>query len=322
MDNFTPLHSEKTQKKLNNFLLFGKILMMVFVVGLTGYYLRSRLLETNKSQARAVMDDDANGNPVFDNSGGGGGGGGGGGNGEEDASGYNQAFQNGYVANHESGSPCTQAGASDGSQTCVNSGVGGVSGLHWSTCANGVVGSASCTAGNTSGGGNEGNNTTTTTLVSVPTDTPIPTPTATPTGIVTSTPTPTPTGVISTGTPTPTVTPGGPTSTPTATPTPGPLVCATKDCNETTRKCAPGNICIKANDGSNYCSNESLVDSCKSNPTESSCCKIQPTSNATPTEIILAKVSPTAVVKLPQTGVAKSFMFLIPATIMLIGLIL
>jgi len=152
----------------------------------------------------------------------------------------------------------------------------------------------------------------------------IPTPTDAATPTPTPTSTPTPTGVISTGTPTPTVTPGGPTSTPTATPTPGPLVCATKDCNETTRKCEPGNVCIKANDGSNYCSNESLVDSCKSNPISSVCCKIVPTSNATPTEIILAKtsISPTTVGKLLETGVVKSFIYLIPAAIMLIGLIL
>ncbi|MCR4276698.1 MAG: hypothetical protein NUV87_01065 [Candidatus Roizmanbacteria bacterium] len=162
---------------------------------------------------------------------------------------------------------------------------------------------------------------TTTTLVG----TIIPTPTGEE-GIPTSTPTSTivPTTV-------PTVPEATPTEiifviTPTITPTPtiAKLVCATKDCNETTRPCAPGNICIKANDGSNYCSNESLVDSCKSSPTESSCCKIVPTSNATPTEIILAKtsISPTAVAKLLETGVVKSFIYLIPAAIMLIGLIL
>jgi len=149
----------------------------------------------------------------------------------------------------------------------------------------------------------------------------------TPTGeeIPTSTPTPT---IIPTATPiisnTPTVTPLI-SNTPTITPTPtiAKLVCATKDCNETTRPCEAGNICIKANNGSNYCSNISLVDACKSNPTEDVCCKIlSPT--ATPTEIIVAKTttSPTVVVKLLQTGVAKSFMFLIPAAIMLIGLIL
>lgn len=159
----------------------------------------------------------------------------------------------------------------------------------------------------------------------------IPTPTGeTPTDIPTSTPTETivptqpidtPTDVPATipptiaSTETPTVTPGGPS------PTPGPLVCATKDCNETTRKCAPGNVCIKANDGSNYCSNESLVDSCKSSPTENSCCKIAPTSNATPTEIIVAKVSPTKTVVLLKTGTI-SLIHIIPGIILLLGFLL
>jgi len=302
MDNFTPLNSEKKKKKLNKFLLFGNILMMVFVVGLTGYYLRSRLLETQNSQACSWNSD----------------------------SGYcreqlGRRANEEAVREHGSATACTE-----GQVGCKAPGVGGIDGWHYSNCANGAS-DAYCT-GNTGGGGGGGGGNTT--IASVPTDTPtptstpiptdVPTATPTPTGIVTSTPTPTPTGVTSTGTPTPTVTPGGPTSTPTATPTPGPLVCATKDCNETTRKCEPGNVCIKANDGSNYCSNESLVDSCKSNPISSVCCKIVPTSNATPTEIILAKtsISPTTVGKLLETGVVKSFVYLIPAAIMLIGLIL
>jgi len=316
----------------------SNIFFMVFIVGLTGYYLRTRLLETQSSQAC----------------------------GGRNQSGYCQqqlqrrdAYENGYIANHESGSSCSQAGASDGSQTCVNSGVGGVSGLHWSTCANGTVGDANCNAGGGGGGGGGGDNSTTY-VAAAPTDTPIPTSTPTPTEIPTSTPTPTivptvpgeltptdtlyeitptitptPTGIL-TSTPTPTIVPTVPGEltptdtlyeiTPTITPTPTitQLICATKDCNETTRPCQPGNTCIKANNGSNYCSNTSLIDACKSNPTDSACCKIVPTSNATPTEIIVAKVSvsPTAVVKLLKTGMVKSFMYLIPATIMLVGLIL
>ncbi len=48
------------------------------------------------------------------------------------------------------------------------------------------------------------------------------------------------------------------------------------------------------------------------------------TPTATPTEIIIAKttISPTAVAKLLETGVVKSFIYLVPAAIMLIGLIL
>ena len=279
----------------------SNIFFMVFIVGLTGYYLRTRLLETQSSQAC----------------------------GGRNQSGYCQqqlqrrdAYENGYIANHESGSSCSQAGASDGSQTCVNSGVGGVSGLHWSTCANGTVGDANCNAGGGGGGGGGGDNSTTY-VAAAPTDTPIPTSTPTPTEIPTSTPTPTivPT-VPGELTPTDTLYEITPTITPT--PTITQLICATKDCNETTRPCQPGNTCIKANNGSNYCSNTSLIDACKSNPTDSACCKIVPTSNATPTEIIVAKVSvsPTAVVKLLKTGMVKSFMYLIPATIMLVGLIL
>jgi len=299
MNNFTPLNSEKKKKKINKLLLIGNILMMVFVVGLTGYYLRSRLLETQSTKACTW----------------------------NDSRGYCRE-QLGRRANEEavrengSTNPCNP-----GDVGCKAPGVGGLDYWHYSNCANGAS-DAYCT-GNTGGGGGGEN----TTIASIPTNTPIPTATPTPSEIPTATPTPT--GIV-TSTPTPTATPTGaltptstptgtliPTSTPTVTPTPtiAQLVCATKDCNETTRPCAPGNICIKANDGSNYCSNESLVDSCKSSPTESSCCKIAPTSNATPTEIILAKVSPTVVTKLPQTGVAKSFMFLIPAAIMLIGLI-
>ena len=45
----------------------------------------------------------------------------------------------------------------------------------------------------------------------------------------------------------------------------------------------------------------------------------------TPTEIIIAKIStssPTTVVSLPKTGTIKSFIYIIPALIMLVGLIL
>jgi len=44
----------------------------------------------------------------------------------------------------------------------------------------------------------------------------------------------------------------------------------------------------------------------------------------TPTEIVIAKIStsPTVVVSLPKTGTIKSFIYIVPALIMLIGLIL
>lgn len=49
---------------------------------------------------------------------------------------------------------------------------------------------------------------------------------------------------------------------------------------------------------------------------------------ATPTEIIIAKISitsspsPTIIVSLPKTGTIKSFIYIVPALIMLVGLIL
>ncbi len=54
---------------------------------------------------------------------------------------------------------------------------------------------------------------------------------------------------------------------------------------------------------------------------------IEPTEgpSATPTEIIIAKISsasPTIIVSLPKTGTLKSFIYIIPALIMLAGLIL
>ncbi|MBI5122266.1 hypothetical protein HZA75_00245 [Candidatus Roizmanbacteria bacterium] len=51
---------------------------------------------------------------------------------------------------------------------------------------------------------------------------------------------------------------------------------------------------------------------------------INPTVTLKPTEIVIAKIStsPTAVVSLPKTGTIKSFIYIVPALIMLIGLIL
>lgn len=108
-----------------------------------------------------------------------------------------------------------------------------------------------------------------------PTRTPTPTPTATP--VITNTPTPT-------QTPTPTATPTGtivPSNTPTVTPTntPGPSATPT--------------------------------------PTD-----VPDEPTATPTEIILAQTTVTNPPPVPVTGRVPTFMYLIPAIIMLIGLIL
>lgn len=160
----------------------------------------------------------------------------------------------------------------------------------------------------------------------IPTATPVITNTPTPTAIPTTTSMPTPPATL---TPTPTTPPGQPTNTPapTATNTPGPsatpipILCGTKSCDNTTNPCRSGYICVQANDGSNYCSSPDFVTACKANPSYNACCIAPGQPTATPTEIILAKVSPT-VVKLLQTGMIQSFMYLIPITIMLVGLIL
>lgn len=188
MDNFTPLNSEKKKKKINKFLLVGNILMMVFVVGLTGYYLRSRLLETQSTKACTW----------------------------NDSRGYCRE-QLGRRANEEavrengSTTACTE-----GQVGCKAPGVGGLDYWHYSNCANGAS-DAYCT-GNTGSAARSEN----TTIASVPTDTPTPTATPVPTDIPTATPTPTgivtltptPTGVL-----TPTLTPTG-ILVPTATPVP------------------------------------------------------------------------------------------------------
>ena len=176
----------------------------------------------------------------------------------------------------------------------------------------------------------------TATDVPVLTNTPIPTntPTSTPTNTPTATPiisnTPTVTPLISN---TPTVTPlisNTPTVTPLVSNTPGPsatpipVLCGTKSCDNATNPCRSGYNCVQANDGSNYCTSPDFTDACKANPSYNACCIAPGQPTATPTEIILAKVStsPTTVVKLLQTGMIQSFMYFIPAIIMLVGLIL
>lgn len=346
MDNFTPLKAfEKKKKKINKFILTANILLMIFVVGLTGYYLKGKYF-TSSSQACT----------------------------KNDRRGYcrqinaNQAMRGGYAGgynipgtNHPpiyyadkpeqlasdlgiplptssadnnttlaSNVPCNVTNAYFGPFTCVNSGVGGVQGMHWSVCANGVIGNSNC---NVVASENDND-------VDVPTPTPTtpsisntPTPTTpaisnTPTPTPSNTPTPTPSD---TPTPTPTVTPvisNTPTATPvisnTPTSTPIPVLCGTKSCDNATNPCRSNYVCIQANDGSNYCSSPDFVNACKANPSYNACCIAPGAPTATPTEIILAQISasPTTTAKLLQTGVVESFMYWIPATIMLIGLIL
>lgn len=164
---------------------------------------------------------------------------------------------------------------------------------------------------------------TTTTIVGtivptqIPTATPVisNTPTATP--IISNTPTVTP--LISN---TPTVTPLI-SNTPGPSATPIPILCGTKDCDNKTNPCRSGYSCVQAKDGSNYCTSPDFANTCKANPSYNNCCTAPGAPTATPTEIILAKISTSpTVVKLLETGMVKSFMYLIPAAIILIGLIL
>ena len=155
-----------------------------------------------------------------------------------------------------------------------------------------------------------------------------PTPTRTPTPTATRTPTPSVTPIVSS---TPSVTPfisNTPTVTPLVSNTPGPsatpipVLCGTKDCDNATNPCRSGYNCVQAHDGSNYCTSPDFTVACKANPSYNTCCTAPGAPTATPTEIILAKTTISPTVTLLKTGMVKSFMFLIPALIMLIGLIL
>ncbi len=166
-----------------------------------------------------------------------------------------------------------------------------------------------------------------------PEDTPTPTPTGelSPTPTATPPATPTPTEVI-TNTPTPTTT-LTPTATPTGTPgptatntpgpsaTPIPVLCGTKDCDNATNPCRSGYSCVQAKDGSNYCTSPDFADACKANPSYNSCCTAPGAPTATPTEIVLAKTSPTKV-PVPVSGEPAWLMFIIPVLIIIGSLIL
>ncbi len=183
-----------------------------------------------------------------------------------------------------------------------------------------------------------------------PSNTPTPTPTVPPPGGPSNTPTPTrtptpPPGATNTPTPTrtPTPPPGAtntptPTRTPTpppgATNTPAPLAqsCGVKACDNTTNPCATGLICVQANDGSNYCTFSEFQNTCKSNPTVTSCCTLNG-NTPTPTEIVLVQNTVTpgpstttvaAVTSIPPAGntTFSKIFGLVSTAIILLGLIL
>ncbi|KKP66470.1 MAG: Integrin alpha beta-propellor repeat protein [Candidatus Roizmanbacteria bacterium GW2011_GWA2_35_19] len=148
------------------------------------------------------------------------------------------------------------------------------------------------------------------------------TPSATP--IITNTPTPTGTpGPTATNTPvpsaTPTTPPGQPTNTPGPTATPIPVLCGTKDCDNTTNPCRSGYNCVQAHDGSNYCTSPDFTEACKANPSYNTCCTAPGAPTATPTEIVLAKTTITPAP--PASGTPAWLMFIIPALILIVGLL-
>jgi hypothetical protein len=306
MDNFTPLKTGK--KKSNRPLILGNILLLIIVVGVTGFYFKDKLF-TNQQKAAGVRcstltsKNDCEGacSPTKSN-----------------GNSYQCNWRNSSDSCGESESLCTSNGGPKNPGTCqrVDNCVklpNGQTSSAWlffcpnmtttsgfgSGCSengqlfqnvNQVCFSRTCGTeqidfdSNLCGAQSFGSRVATYTCSGTngggggPTDTPTPTTPTTPSSTPTLTPIPT-TTIIPSTTPTATPTPTGvisatPTSTPTSTPTgtPGPT----------------------ATNG----------------PT------------ATPTEIVIAKLSPTAVANLLQTGTIKSFVYLIPGLIMLIGLIL
>ncbi len=294
MGNFTPLKPiEKKKRKINKFLIFGN-LFLVILVALIGIFYYNQTLQTTEQKAATkkcreydkVSECNKACSPPKDN---------------------NLAFECKWIGSSnsckESSTACGSGGGSgdvcpntappdlpDGcdwaGDCCVpgNTSTGDTDcqgyGPRLTFCASGFI----CHPGdgcfppqnpsNPPGATNTPtptlpNATNTPTSTKTPTSTPTRTPTPTPTDVITNTPTPTPTGTIvpsNTPTVTPTNTPG-PSATPTPTDVPG----------------AP---------------------------------------TATPTEIILAQTTVTSPPSVPVTGMVQSFVYLIPALIMLVGLIL
>ncbi len=328
MDNFTPLKVEKKKRKINKFLIFGNLFLVVLVAAIGIFYYNQTLittkqkaLETDYRQEKKCKQPDGSykwclvysncpgdtGGPILCSS---------------------ATWDQSDCEDVQEG--CRGEGDDNGgvricNQTCLFdanclSGLSCVNvGETYKRCRNPVCqNAADCTCAAT------------------PTPTPpdvtnTPTPTPTPTGVITNTPTPTRTPTP-TPTATPTSTPTGtivPSNTPTVTPTntpgpsatPIPVLCGTKDCDNVTNPCRTGYNCVQANDGSNYCTSPDFTDACKADPSYNSCCTAPGAPTATPTEIVLAQTTVTSP-PVPVTGMVQSFMYLIPALIMFIGLIL
>lgn len=98
-------------------------------------------------------------------------------------------------------------------------------------------------------------------------------------------PTVPPQEVTPTNTPTP-----PPSATPTITPTPQPQTCGYTPCDETTKPCANGLVCLLTSTGQKYCSKPEYENRCYDNPSQTSCCTeptptptTKPTNTPTPT---------------------------------------
>lgn len=322
MENFTPLKPiEKKKRKVNKFLIFGNLFLVILVAAIGIFYYNETLLTTQQkayehkscSEYESPSECDNNCSPYKSNgqsffcnwsypqdeckessniceAGGGGGGG-------EPTLTPTPTQPIMSVCNEtcSSSDPCFNEEPGPNELVCTDVD-GGVSRCRNKDC----VTSPTCVC---------------------PTSTPTPTPTGTIMPTVTPTSTPTPTA-----TPTGTVTPSNtPTATPTNTPgpsaTPIPVLCGTKDCDNVTNPCRSGYDCVQADDGSNYCTSPDFTDACKANPSYNSCCTAPGAPTATPTEIILAQTTVTSP-PVPVTGMVQSFMYLIPALIILVGLIL
>lgn len=309
MDNFTPLKEVKAKKKVNKFFLVGNLVLFLTIIVVGVYYLNTTKFPYKGKAAISNCDIVSNGPGCFKVQG----------NGcPTDVTLAN--IQCPKRSDFPNQPPCTEHD-SRATSACFSINCG-YQLFDFYSPSGGEIGGREKTLADCGNVPGPTHTPTPTPLISntpTPTATPTNTPTPTETPVITNTPTPT-----ATNTPTPTGTPvitNTPTATPTNTPTPVSVACGTKDCDSATNPCQSGFVCVQSTNGSNYCSVQAYVSACQANPSYNSCCTAPGAPTATPTETILAKVTPT-VAKLLQTGVVKSFMYFIPAAIMLLGLIL
>ena len=342
MDNFTPLKSfGQKKKKISKFLLFTNIFLMMFVVGLTGYYLQNQLISRDSQAGCRKNSTSANCQRI---------------NFRQRV--YKGGYAGEYTATVNLGTPQNPVSkkvvpvwftSADGRAYIIKNtsvGPGGTliqsddlkQALDKAGLPPNFIDGGSCMLPN---GGHEindyciapGNCNTTTTNggmstaaggavnpnencnvwhysicpVGIPpycTESGGPEGDTAPTPTRVPTATPTPTRTIITNTPTPT-----PTATSTPTPTITPFISNTPTATPVISNTPTATPVIS--------NTPTATPTATSTPAPG-------TPTVTPTEIILAKVSasPTVVVSLLKTGMVKSFMYWIPGAIMLVGLLL